>query len=230
MKNHETTLILVKPDAVEEGLTGEVLHRLEKNGLKILNCRMLRLDGPLLKEHYAHLASLPFFPEIEKFMSSGPVVAVALAGESAISKVRDLLGPTDSTKAPKGTIRGDLGKEKMHNVLHASDAAEKAQAELRRFFGWSDPMVSPALEEIFRGRGGFRSSASPQRPLPPRRHPPGGGHFQFLELGEFQRQGSVSFFRTGPKRVYRVQQDRWRQGEAPGCRSSWHQIPSPRQI
>ena len=69
MKNHEKTLILVKPDAVEEGLTGEVLHRLEKNGLKILNCRMLRLDGPLLKEHYAHLAHLPFFPEIEKFMS-----------------------------------------------------------------------------------------------------------------------------------------------------------------
>ena len=113
MRNLETTLILVKPDAVEEGLTGEVLHRLEKSGLKILNCRMLRLDGPLLKEHYAHLAQMPFFPEIEKFMSSGPVVAVALAGESAITKVRDLLGPTDSAKAPKGTIRGDLGKDKI---------------------------------------------------------------------------------------------------------------------
>ena len=141
MKQHEMTLILVKPDAVAEGLTGEVLHCLEKAGLKIINCRMLRLNGPLLKEHYAHLAQLPFFPEIEKFMSSGPVVAVALAGENAIAKVRDLLGPTDSTKAPKGTIRGDLGKDKMHNVLHASDSAETAQAELRRFFGSTDPKV-----------------------------------------------------------------------------------------
>ena len=77
MKQHETTLILVKPDAVAQGLTGEVLQRLEKNGFKILNCRMLRLTPALLQEHYAHLASLPFFPEIETFMASGPVVAVA---------------------------------------------------------------------------------------------------------------------------------------------------------
>ena len=141
MKQHETTLILVKPDAVAQGLTGEVLQRLEKNGFKILNCRMLRLTPALLQEHYAHLASLPFFPEIETFMASGPVVAVALSGENAITRVRELLGPTDSTKAPKGTIRGDLGKDKMHNVLHASDSAEAAQAELKRFFGSIDPQV-----------------------------------------------------------------------------------------
>ena len=141
MKQHETTLILVKPDAVAQGLTGEVLQRLEKNGFKILNCRMLRLTASLLQEHYAHLASLPFFPEIETFMASGPVVAVALSGENAITRVRELLGPTDSTKAPKGTIRGDLGKDKMHNVLHASDSAEAAQAELKRFFGSTDPKV-----------------------------------------------------------------------------------------
>ena len=141
MKTIETTLILVKPDAVEEGMTGQVLHRLESNGLKILNCRMLRLSAALLQEHYAHLSHLPFFPEIEKFMSPGPVVAVALTGENAIARVRDLLGPTDSTKAPKGTIRGDLGKDKMHNVLHASDSPETAQAELRRFFGSTEPKV-----------------------------------------------------------------------------------------
>ena len=141
MKQHETTLILVKPDAVAQVLTGEVLQRLEKNGFKILNCRMLRLTPALLQEHYAHLASLPFFPEIETFMASGPVVAVALSGENAITRVRELLGPTDSTKAPKGTIRGDLGKDKMHNVLHASDSAEAAQAELKRFFGSTDPKV-----------------------------------------------------------------------------------------
>ena len=141
MSNPEITLILVKPDAVAEGMTGEVLHRLEKEGLKILNCRMLRLDADLLKEHYVHLAHLPFFPEIEKFMSSGPVVAVALQGNNAIERVRELLGPTDSTKAPKGTIRGDLGKDKMHNVLHASDTQENAKAELIRFFGKADPRV-----------------------------------------------------------------------------------------
>ena len=141
MSNPEITLILVKPDAVAEGLTGEVLRRLEKEGLTILNCRMLRLDAALLKEHYAHLAQLPFFPEIEKFMSSGPVVAVALQGTNAIERVRELLGPTDSSKAPKGTIRGDLGKDKMHNVLHASDSHETAKTELIRFFGKADPHV-----------------------------------------------------------------------------------------
>jgi nucleoside-diphosphate kinase len=139
--NHEITLILVKPDAVAEGLTGQVLARLEKEKMKILNCRMLRLDGPLLKEHYSHIAHLPFFPEIEKFMSSGPVIAVALQGPKAIERVRELLGPTDSTKAPKGTIRGDWGKDKMHNVLHASDSTETAKAELRRFFGSENPVV-----------------------------------------------------------------------------------------
>jgi nucleoside-diphosphate kinase len=137
----ETTLILVKPDAVAEGLTGEVLRRFEKEGLRILNCRTLRLSPALLKEHYAHLAHLPFFPEIEKFMASGPVVAAALQGPRAIERVRELLGPTDSTKAPKGTIRGDLGKDKMHNVVHASDSPENARAELKRFFGTEEPGV-----------------------------------------------------------------------------------------
>ena len=139
--SQETTLILVKPDAVAEGLTGQVLARLEKEGMKILNCRMLRLDGPLLKDHYSHIAHLPFFPEIEKFMSSGPVIAVALRGQKAIERVRELLGPTDSAKAPKGTIRGDWGKDKMRNVLHASDSAETAKAELKRFFGTENPGV-----------------------------------------------------------------------------------------
>lgn len=140
MKN-EITLILVKPDAVADGLSGEILRRLEKEGLRILNCRMLRLTPALLKEHYAHLAHLPFFPEIEKFMASGPVLAAALEGPKAIDRVREMLGPTDSTKAPKGTIRGDLGKDKMHNVVHASDSTENAKAELKRFFGTETPKV-----------------------------------------------------------------------------------------
>lgn len=130
----ETTLILFKPDAVQGGKVGEALSRFEKGGLKIRGLKMLKFDDGLLKEHYAHIASKPFFPEVQKFMQQTPVVALALEGEGAIAKVRDLLGPTDSKKAAKGTIRGDMGVDVMVNVCHASDSAETAAAELKRFF------------------------------------------------------------------------------------------------
>ena len=102
---------------------------------------MMQLDHAILADHYSHIADKPFFPDIVAFMSSTPVIALALEGDNVISRVRDLLGPTDSKAAAPGTIRGDLGKDKMHNVLHASDSAETAQAELRRFFGSTDPKV-----------------------------------------------------------------------------------------
>jgi nucleoside-diphosphate kinase len=92
------------------------------------------LDDGLLREHYAHVADLPFFPEIASFMSSRPVLALILEGENVVQGVRDLLGPTDSTAAPKGTIRGDLGTDRMRNVVHASDSPENAQIEIDRFF------------------------------------------------------------------------------------------------
>jgi nucleoside-diphosphate kinase len=95
---------------------------------------MFRADAGILREHYAHIASKPFFPEVEQFMSSTPVIAVALAGPGAIARVRDLLGPTDSTKAAPGTIRGDFGTTMMKNIAHASDSPESAEAELKRFF------------------------------------------------------------------------------------------------
>ena len=106
----ETTLILVKPDAVADGLTGEVLRRFEKEGLRILNCRMLRLTLALLKEHYAHLAHLPFFPGIEKFMASGPVVAAALQGPKAIERVRELLGRPTAPRPPRAPSGGTWGR------------------------------------------------------------------------------------------------------------------------
>jgi nucleoside diphosphate kinase len=102
------------------------LARLEKEGMKILNCRMLRLNGPLLKEHYFHIAHLPFFPEIETFMSSGPVIAVALQGAKAIERVRELLGPTDSTKAPKGTIRTLPAAKGISRSMSAAVLADTA--------------------------------------------------------------------------------------------------------
>jgi nucleoside-diphosphate kinase len=130
----ETTLILLKPDCVTKGHCGEVINRFEKAGFKIRGCKMMKLDSAILREHYAHIASKPFFPDVENFMSSSPVVALALEGENVIEKVRALAGPTDSKKADKGTIRGDLGVDMMVNIVHASDSPDSAKAELARFF------------------------------------------------------------------------------------------------
>jgi len=130
----ETTLILFKPDAVSKGLVGQVLARFEGAGLKIRGIKMLQFEDALLREHYSHIASKPFFPDVQKFMQQTPIVALALAGEDAVAHVRTLLGPTDSKKAPKGSIRGDLGVDVMVNVCHASDSPEAAAAELKRFF------------------------------------------------------------------------------------------------
>jgi nucleoside-diphosphate kinase len=130
----EKTLIIFKPDCMEKRHVGDVLGRFEKAGFSIAGCKMVRLDAPMLREHYAHVANLPFYPDIEEFMSSRPVIVMALEGPSAVGKVRELLGPTDSRKAPKGTIRGDFGTEMMRNVVHASDSVENAKIELARFF------------------------------------------------------------------------------------------------
>jgi len=134
----ETTLILFKPDAVEKNLTGEVLSRFLKEGFAIRGIKMLALSDEVLAEHYSHIADKPFFPSVRGFMQETPVIALALEGENVISRVRDLLGPTDSTQAPAGTIRGDFGfkdsESKMRNVCHASDSPEAAEAEIKRFF------------------------------------------------------------------------------------------------
>ncbi len=130
----ETTLILFKPDCVQKRLNGEVLKRFEAEGFIVRALKMMTLSDAVLREHYAHVADKPFFPEILKFMQSSPVVALAIEGENVIGRVRDLLGPTDSTAAPKGTIRGDFGESKMVNVCHASDSPEAAAAEVKRFF------------------------------------------------------------------------------------------------
>ncbi|HAV61696.1 MAG TPA: nucleoside-diphosphate kinase [Verrucomicrobiales bacterium] len=130
----QKTVILLKPDCIEKNLAGEALSRFEKAGLKIRACKMMQLSKEILADHYSHLADKPFFPEIVSFMQSSPVIAIALEGRDAIAGVRELLGPTDSKAAPKGTIRGDLGTDKMRNIAHASDSEETAAAELKRFF------------------------------------------------------------------------------------------------
>ena len=134
----ETTLILLKPDCVTKGHCGDVLQRFEKAGFRIRGCKMMKLSTELLREHYAHIANKPFFPEVEEFMQQSPVIAVALAADGVIEKVRELLGPTDSKKAAPGTIRGDYGVDVMVNVVHASDSLEAAKVELVRFFQSGD--------------------------------------------------------------------------------------------
>ncbi len=134
----DKTLIIFKPDCMKKKLMGSVLSRFEAEGFSVAGCKMMQLDSDLLRTHYAHIAELPFFPEIESFMASEPVVVMILQGEGVIPKVRELLGPTDSTKAPAGTIRGDYGETVMINVVHASDSPEAAEAEIARFFTASD--------------------------------------------------------------------------------------------
>ena len=130
----EETLVIFKPDCIEKRIVGQVLSRFEKAGFDIVASKMMQLDNAILGEHYAHIAELPFFPDIAAFMSQRPVMVLILRGDKVITKVRELLGPTDSATAPKGTIRGDLGTDKMRNIAHASDGPEAAAAEKARFF------------------------------------------------------------------------------------------------
>jgi nucleoside-diphosphate kinase len=130
----EESLVLLKPDCLDGRQCGEVLKRFEEAGFEVFGAKMIRLSDEILREHYAHLTDLPFFPEIQGFMQSSPVVAIALRGDNAIARIREMVGPTDSTAAEKGTIRGDFGQDKMRNVVHASDSVENGQAELKRFF------------------------------------------------------------------------------------------------
>lgn len=130
----QKTLVIFKPDCMEQRHVGNVLERFERAGFEIIGSKLVRLSSATLREHYSHVADKPFYPEIEEFMSSRPVLVMALKGGDIVAKVRDLLGPTDSRKAPKGTIRGDFGTDMMKNVVHASDSDANAAAELARFF------------------------------------------------------------------------------------------------
>ncbi|MDZ4815815.1 MAG: nucleoside-diphosphate kinase [Verrucomicrobiota bacterium] len=131
----QTSLLLLKPDCLKKKLVGEVIKRFEQAGFEIQGVKMMSLGKETLREHYHHITQKPFYPEVESFMQSGPVIALALSAENAIERIRELVGPTDSTKAPKGTIRGDYGVDVMVNIVHASDSPEAAETELKRFFG-----------------------------------------------------------------------------------------------
>ena len=130
--------ILVKPDGVERGLVGEILGRIEAKGYKLEDLRYMRAKEEVLRVHYAHLADKPFFPEIVRYMTRGPVVAAIFSGANVIEGVRALAGATNPTQAVPGSIRGDLAREWGHgnieNLIHASDSDENAEKEISLWF------------------------------------------------------------------------------------------------
>ncbi len=134
----QKTLIIIKPDAVQRGLAGEITGRLERKGLKLVANKMSMLEPATLREHYAHIADKPFFPGIEAFMSGSPVILQVWEGFEVIDTVRTLCGVTNSRAAAPGTIRGDLSSSYGSNVIHASDSPEAATEEIARFFEESE--------------------------------------------------------------------------------------------
>jgi nucleoside-diphosphate kinase len=130
----ETTLVLVKPDGVRRGLAGEVVSRLERRGYDLRGARLLKIPRTLAAEHYAEHKGKPFYAELVSFITSGPVLALAVRGENAIAGVRALMGATNPADSLAGTIRGDLATELSENVVHGSDSRASAKRELGLFF------------------------------------------------------------------------------------------------
>jgi nucleoside-diphosphate kinase len=130
----EKTLLLIKPSAIQRSLIGEVISRLEKKGLRIAGMKMMVLSEEIINEHYAHLITKSFFPNIKKSMTATPLIAMCLAGKDAVDVVRRLTGATNGREALPGTIRGDLSSSISENIVHASDSLETAAVEVKRFF------------------------------------------------------------------------------------------------
>ena len=137
----ERTLVLVKPDGVQRGLAGEIISRLERTGMQIIGMKVMQVSDELAGEHYAEHQGKPFYPGLVSFITSSPVVAIALEGPSAISTTRKLMGVTNPAEAAPGTIRGDLGVDMGRNLIHGSANAEDALREVPLWFG-ADELVS----------------------------------------------------------------------------------------
>jgi nucleoside-diphosphate kinase len=129
------TYIMLKPDSYKRGLMGKIITRIEEKGFKITNMKMMKLDEPILREHYSHLVDKPFFPELVAYMISAPVVGMIVEGEGVIEGMRRLMGPTKWYEALPGTIRGDFANNTTENLIHGSDSIENAEIEIKRFFG-----------------------------------------------------------------------------------------------
>jgi nucleoside-diphosphate kinase len=136
----ERSLVLIKPDAIQRGLAGEIISRLEKKGLKIVAMKMLHMDKNLAQRHYAIHKGKAFFDDLVNFITSSPIIAIIFQGKNAVEIIRQMMGETDPAKAHSGTIRGDFGIDIGHNLVHGSDSLENAVKEIDLFF---------SAEEIF---------------------------------------------------------------------------------
>ena len=134
MAARETTLVLVKPDGMERRLAGEIIARFERRGLELRGARLLKISKAMAREHYAEHKGKPFFGALVEFITSGPVLALAVSGESAISVVRTMMGATHPLDSAPGTIRGDFALELSENIVHGSDSRASARRELALFF------------------------------------------------------------------------------------------------
>ncbi len=148
--NVERTLVIIKPDGIQRGAAGEIISRFEKKGLKIVGMKMIKMDRKLAKEHYAHLADKPFYPDLEKFVTEHPILLFVAEGKEAVEVVRLIVGPTNATKAPAGTIRGDFSNSTSRNVIHASDSKETAEKEIKRFFKYDELFSYKFANEYYR--------------------------------------------------------------------------------
>ncbi len=134
----QRTLVLVKPDAVQRGLAGELITRLEQRGLKLVAMKMMRVTEELARRHYSALREKRFFPGLVNFITSSPIVAMVVEGANAVELARNTMGTTDPVQAAPGTIRGDLATSIGQNLIHGSDSAESAQKEIDLFFDPSE--------------------------------------------------------------------------------------------
>jgi len=130
----QRTLVLCKPDAVQRGVVGRIIARFERKGLKLAGLKMIAVDEDLASRHYAEHLQKPFYPELRDFITSSPVVAMAIEGENAVEVVRNLMGVTNPQNAASGTIRGDLGLDLTMNLVHGSDSLASAEREVALFF------------------------------------------------------------------------------------------------
>lgn len=133
-EKEEKSLIIIKPDAIQRSLLGEIITRFERKGLKIIGMKMMEVEDLMLEEHYSHIKDKPFFADIKKFMKSSPVVVMALSGIGAVSAIRIIVGPTKGYEASAGSIRGDFSMSTQSNIVHASDSVESGIDEVKRFF------------------------------------------------------------------------------------------------
>lgn len=130
----EQTLVILKPGTLQRGLVGEIIHRFERKGLKLVGMKMMQLTDEILSEHYSHLSTKSFFQRVKDSMMAAPVIVCCFEGVDAIQVIRTLAGPTNGRLAAPGTIRGDFSMSFQENIVHASDSPETAAIELKRFF------------------------------------------------------------------------------------------------